>query len=523
MGLRKKTFLYSITLAVIMIAFVIGYFVLMLPSLYVDYVMKGNLESVVDIQKGYMEEKTYDNLTVKNPSGTFTLEVPQEGNEIYVAGKYYKAAIVIRDEELQTLLDHIRNRIGNAEYEDYDQNWDEEARVLWETKLKERFTGQNLIAESYPVEIAIEQRGMQGAYKGEYYKIHNVSADIAVCELGASDGNYSYTTYIALGRTEEAFIVTLLPTMTPRMEEISPIVIGSLPMIAAVIFFVVLVSSRFFAGKIVNPIIRLAGYAESVGAAGQFEAGEFASDSKDEIGVLGRNLQELYGKLRNNYEELEQKNRILEEENERQEVFLRASSHQLKTPIAAALLLVEGMMNEVGKYKNTQEYLPEVKKQLLSMRRIADDILFLNYRVENLQWEDVAIEALAEELVKDYAPQAEERRLHVTIAGRGSVLTDREILKKIVDNMLSNAVQYTPPGQKITIEISGGGLCMTNYGVTIEEALLPNIFEPFVSSDGSRKGKGLGLYVAAYYSRLMGYRLQIDNIENGVRAKLRLL
>ena len=54
MGLRKKTFLYSVVLAVIMIAFIIGYFVLMLPSLYVDYVMNSNLESVVEIQRGYM-------------------------------------------------------------------------------------------------------------------------------------------------------------------------------------------------------------------------------------------------------------------------------------------------------------------------------------------------------------------------------------------------------------------------------------------------------------------------------------
>ena len=52
MGLRKKTFLYSVVLAVIMIAFIIGYFVLMLPSLYVDYVMNSNLESVVEIQRG---------------------------------------------------------------------------------------------------------------------------------------------------------------------------------------------------------------------------------------------------------------------------------------------------------------------------------------------------------------------------------------------------------------------------------------------------------------------------------------
>lgn len=100
------------------------------------------------------------------------------------------------------------------------------------------------------------------------------------------------------------------------------------------------------------------------------------------------------------------------------------------------------------------------------------------------------------------------------------VSADREMLKKVVDNMFSNAVQYTPGQQKITIEISDRELCITNYGVTIDENLLPNIFEPFVSSNGSQKGKGLGLYVASYYGRLMGYSLKIENIENGVRAKL---
>lgn len=181
------------------------------------------------------------------------------------------------------------------------------------------------------------------------------------------------------------------------------------------------------------------------------------------------------------------------------------------------------MINEVGKYKNTHEYLPEVKKQLLSMRKIVEDILYLNFRAENLMQEEVSVEALAEELVKSYSVQTENKQLQVTIEGNGMVSADREMLKKVVDNMFSNAVQYTPVQQKITIEISDKELCITNYGVTIDEELLPNVFEPFVSSDGSRKGKGLGLYVASYYSRLMGYMMKIENINNGVRAKLLFL
>lgn len=543
MGLRKKTFLYSIVLAVIMIVFVIGYFVLMLPSLYVDYVMDSNLESVKEIQTGYMEERSYDNLTVKNPSSVFTMEVPGAGNEVYIAGKYFKLTLTVKNEELQALLDQTRTmmgnagsleRLGNADGQQEtagdgvpDGDGQEEFTAFfeqWQDKCREIFGEQSLFAEDAPIMVSLERKeqNVGQIYRDEYYKMHMMSGDAVVYEGGVSDGKYSYTTYIAAGRTTDAFIITVFPTMTPQMEEITPVVMGSLPMIIAVIFLVVLISSGFFSGKIVNPIIRLANHAESAGLAEHFEPDEFMlmSDSRDEIGALGRNLHELYGRLRENYGELERKNRLLEEENERQEVFLRASSHQLKTPIAAALLLVEGMINEVGKYKDAKAYLPEVKKQLLSMRKIVEDILYLNYRAENLQQEEVAVEALVRELTENYAVQTENKGLRVTAAGDGVVFADGEILKKIIDNLLSNAIQYTPEQQDIAIEISGEAVCITNYGVTIEEKLLPNVLEPFVSSDGGGKGKGLGLYVAAYYSRLMGYELKIDNIENGVRAVL---
>lgn len=521
MGLSRKTFLYSIVLAIIMIAFVIGYFILMLPSLYVDYVMKSNLDSVVKVQQNYMENRTYQDLTVRNPSSIFSLEIPGEGREVYLEGKFFKLTVKVRDEELQEILEYVREMAGGERFDPvlYESNLSK-LKSIWNDGLKEKFMGQSLISEDYPVEIEMEQRSVPGIYQGEYSKIHSVSDDIMVFESGVSSGNYSYTTYVAMGWTKDSFIMTVMPTMTPQMEEITPIVRESLPMIIAVIFLVVLVLSRFFAGKIVNPVIRLANYAESAGMSGSFEADEFEIKSGDEIEVLGRNLHELYEKLRENYEELERKNSLLEEENERKEVFLRASSHQLKTPVAAALLLVDGMIHEVGKYKDTKAYLPEVKKQLLSMRGIVEDILYLNHCVGNMQSEKVDLGILAGELVKSYAMQAEDKELRMDIEGEGSAITDREMLRVIVDNLLSNAVQYTPRQQRIVIAVCDNELCVTNYGVTIDRELLPNIFEPFVTSDTGRKGKGLGLYVASYYCRHMGGRLEIVNVENGVQAKI---
>lgn len=530
MGLSKKTFLYSMAIAAIMTAFIIGYFVLMLPSLYVDYVKESNFESAVAIQQGYIESRTYDNLEVKNPSAAYTLEVPYEGAKIYLSGKFFRLTADIKDEELRAVLDNFRSRMKGMGSRTFSEELSEETGSFesWERDefeaqwdaVKDKFEEAELFSGENLVEVQAERKEDMEEYTQEYTKIHAVSDQLLVYEAGASDGNYGYTTYTAFSAAEDAFIITIVPTLTPRMDEIRPVVLGSLPMIIAVIFLLILIASRFFSGKIVNPIIRLAGYAESAKFARCFEVEAFEGGGEDEIGVLGRALQELYEELRDNYLKLEQKNAVLKEENTRQEVFLRASSHQLKTPISAALLLVEGMMNEVGKYKNAKEYLPEVKKQLLSMRKIVEDILYLNYHVEHMQMEEVSLKELTEEVLRAYAVQIENKNLHLTVTGDGTVLADREMMKKIMDNLCSNAAGYTPEREAIEIVISESEIDIKNSGITIDEKLLPNIFDPFVSSDESRKGKGLGLYVASYYVRRLDFELLIENMENGVRTRL---
>lgn len=524
MGLSRKTFLYSSLLAVVMVAFVTGYFVFMLPSLYVNYVMERNLRSAEEIHKGYMSDRSYDRLAVTNPSATFSVEIPKEGDEIYAAGKFFRVTVQVQDRELVELLQEFRSLLGKLEeaggmeQEELEAFSQEHISELWTETLKNKFVGEGMFPENYPVKVFFEGRENSWVYREEYIKIHSLSGQVTVCEAGVSDGSFGYTTYVALGQTQDAFIITVLSAMTPRMEEIAPVVTESLPMIVAVVFFLVLMASRFFAGKIVQPIIRLAGQAGNIRLTGSCEMVSGA-DRGDEIGELAAALDELYLRLRDSYRELQEKNQMLEEEGERQEIFLRASSHQLKTPVAAALLLVDGMINEVGKYKNTKEYLPEVKKQLQSIRRLVDDILYLNDQAGNVQPEPVALEALAGEILKTYEVQIENKRLRVAMAGQRMAFTDREMMWKIIDNLISNAVAYTPEGERIEIRIGEDGLCVQNYGVTIEEKLLPGIFKPFVSSTG-QKGKGLGLYVAAYYGRLLGGTLQAENMENSVCVRL---
>ena len=54
------------------------------------------------------------------------------------------------------------------------------------------------------------------------------------------------------------------------------------------------------------------------------------------------------------------------------------------------------------------------------------------------------------------------------------------------------------------------------------DKLLPNIFDAFVSSNSESRGSGLGLYIAYYYSNLLGYKIEVNNIVSGVKATLHL-
>lgn len=522
MKLAKKTLCYSVVLAVIMIAFVIGYFVFMLPSLYVDYMKKSNFRQAIQIEEGYLENGDYEGLQIRNPGAAYTLEIPTQGSKIYVTNTFMRAAIEIRDEELLQWLDELRN-VEKTQGELTEENLEEKINweALWKI-IRDKILNERMLPEDFPVQVELEKKKVVEEYVQEYTKIHMVSEGLIVYEGGVSDGDNAYTTYFVVGKSQKATSITIYATMTPHIGQITSVVMGSLPMIVAVVFLLVLLASGFFSRKIVSPIIRLVDYAAGAKETEHFEAEPFFLEEKDEIGELGRELNALYEKLRESYRELEQKNLVLEEEYKRQEVFMRASSHQLKTPIAAALLLVDGMIQEVGKYKDSRRYLPEVKKQLLSMGKMVEDIFYLNHAAENMEAEPIDMKAMLQEIVYAYQIQIEDKKLQVIMEGVGIVYKDRELFKKILDNLVSNAVAYTPKGDQIVIKIERNVLYIINKGVTIDEKLLSNVCEPFVSSDGGQKGKGLGLYVASYYCRLTECGLKIENEADGVKVTLLL-
>lgn len=534
MKLGKRNLFYSLVLAGCMLLFLVGYFVYMLPSLYVNYTMEQNLVSIKNQHMAYMKDGNYKNVQVKNPTACFTFKIPDEGNSIHITAKLFSAKVTIKEEKTRELFTQLRKIL-----KDYSKNTNEIHTDEIEEKFQDKINEcSNIFQDSFtsnpsiPFQIQIlETQNFNNEFRDEYMKTHMVSDDFIIFEMGIHDEENHYVNYVAAERTEESLILTFLPAMMPDMNEIRPIVLQSIPMLGAVILLLVLLFSQVYSKGIVTPVERLVQHTEQMKNSWNFH--NFSPDSrknhrKDEIGTLEVTINELYRKLKTSFEELEEKNLILKEENTRQEVLLRASSHQLKTPISAALLLVDGMKNKIGKYQDTDKYLPKVKEQLLSMKKLVEDILYLNHFGENPDMQERDLQNILEKQLAACQIAITDKKLRIITEGKkhSTICTDETVFSAILGNILSNAVNYTPENEQIKITLSKNEIRIQNYGIRIDDEILPHIFEPFVSGNHEKKknsmnSHGLGLYIAAYYAKKTGITINIYNEEESVVTVLR--
>ncbi|MDE6219915.1 MAG: HAMP domain-containing histidine kinase [Lachnospiraceae bacterium] len=534
--LGGRNLFYSMILAGCMFTFLVGYFVYMLPSLYVDYTMEQNLKSVREQHTMYVKTGSYEDVQVRNPTACFSVRIPDTEDSICLTNQFFSVKITVEEGQTRELFTEFRSLLNALDWNaDHKNAYDmdslkeqmQENAEKWVETLEVIF--KDIFGESASAPFGIQvlvQQNVQGGYSDEYSRIHRVSDDFVIFETGVEDRNNQYINYIAVQRTGESLILTFLPVVTPDMNEIRPVVFQSLPMLGAVIFLLVLLFSRIYSGGIVSPIVRLVRHTEQMKSSRRFQGIPIDKDlqgRKDEIGVLAVTIDALYQTIQAKYEELAEKNQALAEENERQEVLLRASSHQLKTPISAALLLVDGMKSKIGRYQDTEIYLPKVKEQLLSMKKMVEDILYLNHCGESLDIQKIELRKVLDSQLDVYRIPIADKQLQVSVEGVERVVldTDEALFSQILDNILSNVVNYTPRGERVQIVLTGQKLWIKNAGIEIDVDILPHILEPFVSGnhgqkENGRHSHGLGLYIAAYYARKIGMKIEIYNEGNSV-------
>ena len=347
-----------------------------------------------------------------------------------------------------------------------------------------------------------------------------LSADVCF-----ADRDGPYTLYVTPRIRAENTAVRALAQMAPWL------------LLALLVFSLLcaLVYSRY----ITRPIVRLSGIA---GKMADLDFGWVCDEQRrDEIGALGRSLDQMAKRLSAALTELEAANQSLRGEVEREReldrarvAFFSAASHELKTPVTILKGQLSGMLEGVGVYRDRDKYLLRSLQVTGRMETLIQEMLSIS-RMESggssIRQERVDLSALTARQTALDGDLLAQRCQHLSTQLTPGILVtgDASLLEKAVGNLLSNASLYSPEGAEIQVWCGWmdgrPALTVENTPAHIREAALPHLFEAFYREEGSRNrgtgGSGLGLYLVKMILDRHGADCTIENTENGVRAVVR--
>ncbi len=224
--------------------------------------------------------------------------------------------------------------------------------------------------------------------------------------------------------------------------------------------------------------------------------------TRDEIGTLAQNVNDLYSNLLSTIEHLEREKKAVRDAEQSKVDFLRAASHELKTPVTALNATLENMILGVGKYQDYAAYLPECKEMAGQLSGMIHEILEtskLNTAAEPAR--TVAVSDLLAELCEPYQliAAAHQISFSLNLSEPFSATLPAISFGKAVSNVLANAVAYTEAGKSVSVYMDGNRLVIENECDPIPDNEIRRLFEPFYRPDFSRSradgGNGLGLYI----------------------------
>ena len=332
--------------------------------------------------------------------------------------------------------------------------------------------------------------------------------------------------------------------VTPRMEA-ENLAVRALAQMAPWILLVLLIFSLLcalvYSRYITRPIVRLSGIAGKMAQLDfQWESGE---KRRDEIGRLGRSLDQMARKLSAALTDLEGANRALRGEVEREReldrqrmAFFNAASHELKTPVTILKGQLSGMLEGVGVYQDRDKYLLRSLQTTGRMENLIGEMLSIS-RMESgaaaLRQETVDLSALTAGRLQQDAELFRQREQELVSALTPGVLVtgDPSLLGRAVGNLLSNAALYSPQGARIRVwcgfRDGRPALTVENTGARIPEEALPHLFEAFYRTENSRNrstgGSGLGLYLVKMILDRHGAECAIENTKDGVKVTAQFL
>jgi two-component system phosphate regulon sensor histidine kinase PhoR len=206
--------------------------------------------------------------------------------------------------------------------------------------------------------------------------------------------------------------------------------------------------------------------------------------------------------------------------------FVANVSHELRTPLTAIQGFSETLLaGALDDPQNRVRFLEIILEHSKRLARLTDDLLMLSKMDAdrlNLEISRLSVSQFVESCVETTQRPAAEKdlRVSVNLAQRlPDIAADRRRLAEILQNLLDNAIQYTPPGGQIMVSASADSdevtFTVSDTGIGIPQADQPRIFERFYRVDVARSrevgGTGLGLAIAKHLVEVHGGRIWVDS------------
>lgn len=236
---------------------------------------------------------------------------------------------------------------------------------------------------------------------------------------------------------------------------------------------------------------------------------------------LNETLAKTNGELKRLNVELGEKNEELKRLNEEvlelthsRLVFFTNISHELRTPLTLIADPVEMLLEDTGIKGKSRELLKMVQRNALALQQLVSNILdfrkIQNGKMELKLYRFDIVKTLTT-WVGDFQLTAERKqiRLHLDVddlKGSHEMIADQEKISRIVFNLLSNALKYTPAGGEIFVSLKDEGANLrldvrdTGKGISQDEA--DKIFERFFQAKGAASGTGIGLALVKSFVEL---------------------
>lgn len=185
-------------------------------------------------------------------------------------------------------------------------------------------------------------------------------------------------------------------------------------------------------------------------------------------------------------------------------------AHQIKTPIASMRLTLQ---------EEDSEFSRRAGEDLLRIEQYVEMVLcYLRLDSDSTDYvfREQELDPILRQAVRRLSGQFIRRRMHLQYEPLGvRVLTDEKWLLFVVEQVLTNALKYTPAGGTITIELEEPKtLCIRDTGIGIAPEDLPRIFEKGytgVNGRADKKASGLGLYLCRRICRALGHTIRANS------------